>query len=497
MNQELKLIKDSLTHNARKDIMFYAFLLFCLIIIKASFFWKGAILPDEAYYWLWSKNIDLSYYDHPPLASWFQGLLSFMMTNKYIEVRIIPTICFAIIFFLNMHWVNQLKQHSSDVLQSWKSSVLFCSIPLYGIFLTISFPDSVMILFIYLSAYYFFKFLHSHYQNESQFVFWYMAVIFFSLSCLGKYNGVFYGLGILLFLLWNKKLRRILLPLHLCSAFSIFLFCQLPIIVWNINNNFASLNFHLNTRLEFDLSLKSFIFNALIFLIGVVLAISPLIFFKILNCKSIKLKTINRVSYLRSCYWVLTTTLIICVFLNIFTNVLYYWAIVAFIMFIPLLSFIIEKKSHIFYQAIYGFFFFSLLYVNSTIYPLALFFGSVDRETAILYGWDEVTNKVQENKKKYGVDNVVFMDYRLASLYSFHADDFETDAIMANRDTQFDIWRFEKNTKPKQALIIEDYKFPIHGKIRNVFNKIIFLEEFHVVKGNNTLNIYKIYLAKV
>ena len=201
--------------------------------------------------------------------------------------------------------------------------------------------------------------------------------------------------------------------------------------------------------------------------------------------------------YSKSCYWVLTITLTICVFLNIFTNVLYYWAIIGFVMFIPLLPFIIKKKSHILYQAIFGFCFLSFLYVNSTIYPLALFFGPVDRETAILYGWDNVTNKVEENKRKHGVYNVIFTDYRLASLYSFHADDLEADAIMAERETQFDIWRFEKNIKPKQAIIIVDQAFPIHKKIEKIFNEIIFLEEFPVVKGKHILNIYKIYLAKV
>tara|TARA_B100000989_G_C19449080_1_gene430897 strand:+ start:100 stop:600 length:501 start_codon:yes stop_codon:yes gene_type:complete len=166
-------------------------------------------------------------------------------------------------------------------------------------------------------------------------------------------------------------------------------------------------------------------------------------------------------------------------------------------MFIPLLSFIIEKKSHIFYQAIYGFCFLTLLYVNSTIYPLALFFGPIDRETAILFGWDKVTNKVEENKRKYRVGSVMFMDYRLASLYGFHADDLDADAIMAERETQFDIWRSERNTKPKQTLIVEDQEFPIHKKIREVYNKIIFLEEFPVVKGKHILNVYRIYLAQV
>ena len=92
---------------------------------------------------------------------------------------------------------------------------------------------------------------------------------------------------------------------------------------------------------------------------------------------------------------------------------------------------------------------------------------------------------------------MVFMDYRLASLYSFHAYDLEADAIMADRETQFDIWRFEKNIKPKQSLIIVDQAFPIHQKIGRVFNEIIFLEEFPVVKGKHTLNVYKIYLGKV
>ena len=483
--------------NENRDIYFYYLLLFLLISIKIVFLWNGALLPDEAYYWLWSKNIDISFYDHPPLSSWVQGIFSVANIDKYFEIRIVPTICFSFVFFFNMHWVRHFSNQSTDILQPLKSSVIFCSVPLYGIFLTISFPDAVMILCVYLSSYYFFKFLNSYSQNGNKFAFWYLSIFFFSLSCLGKYNAILYGLGILLFVLWNNTLRSILLPFHLGMGFVIFLFCQLPIIVWNINHNFASFNFHFNSRLEFEFSPESFISDTLVFGSGVILAVSPLIFFKVIQYKSKKFEKTNEFLYLRSCYWVLIITLAICVFLNIFTNVLYYWAIIGFVMFIPLLSFIIEKKSHIFYQAIYGFCFLTLLYVNTTIYPLALFFGPIDRETAILFGWDKVTNKVEENKRKYRVGSVMFMDYRLASLYGFHADDLDADAIMAERETQFDIWRSERNTKPKQTLIVEDQEFPIHKKIREVYNKIIFLEEFSVVKGKHILNVYRIYLAQV
>ncbi len=492
-----KNISNYLLVKKISDVQFYYSLLFLLISTKIIFLWNGSLLPDEAYYWLWSKNPDISFYDHPPLSSWVQGILSLIYIDKYFEIRIVPTICFIIVFFFNIHWVKQFSNYSTDFLQPLKSSVIFCSVPLYGIFLTVSFPDAVMILCLYLSSYYFFRFLHSYTQNQNRFIFWYTSIFFFSLSCLGKYNAILYGLGVLLFVLSNNSLRSILLPFHLCVAFVIVLFFQLPVIIWNINHNFASVNFHFNTRLDFGFSLQSFITDTFVFASGVVLSVSPLIFFKVIQHRSKKFEKTNEFLYSISCYWVLSTTLAICIFLNVFTNVLYYWAIIGFVVFMPLLTILIEKKSHIFYQAIYGFCFLSLLYVNSTIYPLALLFGPVDRETAILYGWDEVTKKVEENKRKYGVNKVIFMDYRLASLYSFHANDLEADAIMADRETQFDIWRFEKSTKLKQGLIIEDEEFPIHKKIRKVFNKIILLEEFPIVKGEHIIKVYKIYLAKV
>src|SRR5512138_1695590 len=29
-----------------------------------------ALSPQEAYYWTWSRRLDLSYFDHPPLVAW-------------------------------------------------------------------------------------------------------------------------------------------------------------------------------------------------------------------------------------------------------------------------------------------------------------------------------------------------------------------------------------------------------------------------------------------
>ena len=102
--------------NENRDISFYYLLLFLLISIKVVFLWNGALLPDEAYYWLWSKNIDISFYDHPPLSSWVQGIFSVANIDKNFEIRIVPTICFSFVFFFNTYWLRQFSNHCTDAI---------------------------------------------------------------------------------------------------------------------------------------------------------------------------------------------------------------------------------------------------------------------------------------------------------------------------------------------------------------------------------------------
>ena len=73
-----------------------------------------------------------------------------------------------------------------------------------------------------------------------------------------------------------------------------------------------------------------------------------------------------------------------------------------------------QKKSHIFYHCNLWFLnSFTTLCQSTSIYPVSMFFGSVDRETAILIWMGRILNKVQENKRKYTSIKLLFMDYRL------------------------------------------------------------------------------------
>ena len=60
-----------------------------VILLFAKIF-ISVFLPffsDEAYYWVWSKNLKLSYFDHPPFISWL-FLIGSPLENLFFASRI-------------------------------------------------------------------------------------------------------------------------------------------------------------------------------------------------------------------------------------------------------------------------------------------------------------------------------------------------------------------------------------------------------------------------
>ena len=98
----------------------------------------------------------------------------------------------------------------------------------------------------------------------------------------------------------------------------------------------------------------------------------------------------------------------------------------------------------------------------------------MDRETAIVYKWEQVVNQISNFQRINEVEDIVFTDYRIASLYGFHSGNTNVDASMQNRETQFDIWRSKKQFYPKKSLIIADRDFPIHSKLTTIFREITY-----------------------
>src|SRR5207302_114117 len=69
-----------------------------LLLARLFYVWSGTIQlsEDEAYQWIWSKHLDLSYYSKPPLIAYTQFLGTSLWGDNAFGVRFFSPIITAI-----------------------------------------------------------------------------------------------------------------------------------------------------------------------------------------------------------------------------------------------------------------------------------------------------------------------------------------------------------------------------------------------------------------
>ena len=477
-----------------KESIFLVLVLLFLLTIKVLFLLYANPLPDEAYYWLWSKNIALSYFDHPPLVSWFQALLSLFSDNKYFLIRALPIFSLVLMLTIVIVWQQHLLG-KFDFGACLQTVILFLSFPIFAIFFSISFPDYLLITLLFGTSFCLFLYFERNDNGKIGLHYWYLAVFLFSLALLTKYNAALFGLGVLAYFLYYK--REIGGPSYrdIIAATFIILIIQAPVFFWNLNNELASFSFHLNQRLDQEKDISTVLKNTFAFLSGVLLAFSPFFIFNLKNNFFAENCVYNRKNFYTLSKFVFIFSLAFCIFLSFFTNVLYYWLIPAIVSLIPFLAKIIRAKIWQYLHILYGIIISLILFLNISIYPISAFFGTVDRETAIVFGWNKIIREIEKEKIEHYTEKVIFSDYRLGSLYIFHSSDFKADVIMDKRKTQFDLWRDEENSFGTNTLIIADEDFPVGKNILSRFASIEFLRDIEIYVGNTLVRKYHVFLA--
>lgn len=452
-------------------------------------------LPDEAYYWVWSKRVALSYFDHPPLTTWIQSLLSYLSNNKYLLIRALPLFCLIVVLSILIFWQSYIIKNLNH-LDRLRSVILFLAFPIHVIFFSISFPDYLLITLLFSSGFCLFLYFKKNSDGGNGIVLWYISVILFSLAVLTKYNAVLFGLGILLYLLFYKDKIRGPKYGHLIASTGIFLLIQWPVLWWNINNDFASFAFHLGERLDKEKDFLVISQNISVFLIGVILAFSPVFIFNLWRNFFFDNYRNELKIFITMSKFTLLLCIVFCLLLSTFTNVLYYWFVPGIILVIPFLLNIVRSKIWQYLHISYGVIISVILLVNSGVHPISALWGDVDRETAIVFGWENITDAVKDEKKLHGIEKVLFSDYRLGSLYIFHSGDFQVDVFMEDRRTQFDIWRDNENAVLENALIVTDKDFPLNQKILSNFKFIKPVRNVEIYVGKQVIRKYQIFLGR-
>lgn len=254
--------------------------LFVKLIIAATF----PISSDETYYWVWSHNIQLSYFDHPPMVAWLLWLGHFF--EPFGNAIRWPTVIVGHLTLLV--WIKILTHYTCiDNAKTWLWLAL--ASPLLGIGSIIAVPDVPVVFFWSVSVLIFLRLIQTH-----KLVYYILFGLLIGVGFCSKYHIVLLVLSVLIFIIAEKKWRELNYK-YTATSILFFILGSLPVLVWNYQNDFLSFRFQLNHG--FGQSWKpEWTFT---YIISELFIVFPLIFWAALKSKPQK-----SLHFLYYCSWV-------------------------------------------------------------------------------------------------------------------------------------------------------------------------------------------------
>ncbi|MEA3479698.1 MAG: glycosyltransferase family 39 protein [Bacteroidota bacterium] len=194
---------------------------------------------DEVYYWTYALYPDLSHFDHPPMVGWVIQIFTLDLLCDHEFFLRLASIVFGT---LNTWIIFKIGAKLKDHLTGLYAAFLFtASIYCFLIAGTFILPDTPQLLFWLLSIYFFSIVFFSDASPYQTNLYLILAGVSIGLGMLSKYTSIYLWFGVITYLLlyerqWFKKGA-----LYLALAISIL--CFLPVIFWNIDNDWISFTY--------------------------------------------------------------------------------------------------------------------------------------------------------------------------------------------------------------------------------------------------------------
>jgi dolichol-phosphate mannosyltransferase len=209
-------------------------------VLRLIYSGQTELLPEEAYYWNYSRHLDFGYLDHPPMVGWLISLGTAAFGDTEFGVRISALCCGAITSFFAYRLTRNLFGEPSALL----AVVLIQALPFFFLAGFLMTPDAPLTAAWVAALYFLERALIAGRAGA-----WWYAGVSLGMGLLSKYTICLLGLSTFIFVLLDPRSRRCLARWEPYAAVSIACLMFAPVIVWNAQNEWASFVFQTSRRL--------------------------------------------------------------------------------------------------------------------------------------------------------------------------------------------------------------------------------------------------------
>lgn len=212
-----------------------------VMALRLAFIWGMGLMPQDAYYHFYGEHPALSYFDHPSGIAWVLKAATAVFGKKVFALKLADTLVTLGTLFVFYRFSRQFlsRQRSLNALLLLYSTLMVTILSL------VSTPDTPLMLFWALSL---LCLHHAVFLGRS--IYWVWAGIAMGLSFNSKYTALFLPAGLVLYLLCSKQHRSLLLTGWPWLSMVVCAVVSLPVVIWNVNNGFASFRFQSSARVS-------------------------------------------------------------------------------------------------------------------------------------------------------------------------------------------------------------------------------------------------------
>ena len=194
------------------------------------------LVPDETYYWEWSRHLAAGYFDHPP------GIALLIRAGTAVAGPTAFGVRFGVIVagFLATLATLALARRLGGARAAWYAALVIVVMPMAGAGLLLTTPDVPMLLCVSAALW-----ALDHALESDAIVWWIATGIAMGAALCSKYTAVLIAVAILLALALRPSLRPRLRRPGPYVAAVVMLLVFSPVIWWNETHQWVSFRFQL------------------------------------------------------------------------------------------------------------------------------------------------------------------------------------------------------------------------------------------------------------
>jgi dolichol-phosphate mannosyltransferase len=220
--------------NTTLALIAYAF------VLRLVYAGSVEMMPEETYYWNYSRHLDFGYLDHPPMVAWLIRAATALFGQTEFGVRAGALLCGAITSI----FVYKLTRNLFGAATALAALLLVQALPFFFLSGLLMTPDAPLAAAWAASLYFLERALIGNRSRA-----WWFAGVSLGVGMISKYSIALLGLVAVAFMAWDRQSRRWWARSGPYVGALLALAVFSPVIVWNAQHEWASFAFQTSRRL--------------------------------------------------------------------------------------------------------------------------------------------------------------------------------------------------------------------------------------------------------